>query len=381
VSATAILYAPLAVTYMWFAFDVDAPHLQEAVASAVDGRNYVLGADSVRAVRATDYLDHRVAMVIHTTLGALALVLAICQYSRTVRRRPRVHRWIGRLYLILMSSSMLTAMVFLMRTSAVSYPGQSAFRLQLWVLAVSTLGSGWIAFATILRGDVRAHRAWLALNTSFMMTAPLLRVLWIALGAIVPEHHLLTNLGVSAVVLAVAAPASGAIAVMLAEPASPEQRRPVGTVTPYGLLAALSIAGAELLTRRYAALAVEAAASTAYVWFHTIPALAYAAGCALGAVRARTAGDINRERQWRVLMTGAALAPWSALAVGLIASVPLGSSEGYVAGLMVGPGSPIVVTFALLVFRSGQSSRPWRQVPTRLMRMDNVRSGTLPSHR
>ncbi|RNM16783.1 DUF2306 domain-containing protein, partial [Nocardioides pocheonensis] len=121
------LYAPLALTYMWFAFDPDAPRLQDALTSAIDGRAYAIGVDSVRTVRTVDYVDHRVVMLVHTTLGAVALVLAVLQQSAAMRRRPRVHRRIGRLYLTLMSASMLTAMAFLARTSAVPYPGQGAF--------------------------------------------------------------------------------------------------------------------------------------------------------------------------------------------------------------------------------------------------------------
>jgi uncharacterized membrane protein len=286
-------------------------------------------------------------MLAHTTLGAVALALAFAQAPTKLRRYRAVHRWIGRAYLTLMTASMLCAIAFLLLAPTVSYPGQRAFHLQLWVLAVSTLGSAWIAFAAIRRGNVVVHRAAIGLNVSFMMTAPLLRVLWMALGPVFPEHELLTNLGIGAVLLAVVAPGAGALAFLINRPPSTHAHAEV-TPRVYVLLAAATVAGIYLLSRRYAAIPLDSAPA-AYLWFHIVPVVGYVAVCAIGAARARTSADTHRERQWRWLMAGGALAPWSALLLTAVASPVYGPVESYLAGLMVGPGAPIAMTFAHIV--------------------------------
>ncbi len=68
--------------------------------TAINGRGYALGDGSVDAVRHQAYAEHRVVLLVHTTLGALALTLAMFQFSARIRERwPAVHRWNGRSYL------------------------------------------------------------------------------------------------------------------------------------------------------------------------------------------------------------------------------------------------------------------------------------------
>jgi hypothetical protein len=357
VAALGLLYVPLGFSYMWFAFDSGAPRLQEALNAAINGSSYGTGDWSVVGVRDSVYQDHRILMLTHTTLGAGALALAIAQLSPNLRRYRAVHRWIGRAYLTLMTTSMLAAIAFLTLAPAVPFPGQQAFRLQLWVLAISTLGSAWIGFVAIRRGDVVTHRAAMGFNVSFMMTAPLLRILWMVLAPVFPEHDLLTNLGVGAVLLAVLAPATGALGFMITD----RNVRPPGSrsgtdgaVRVYLLLAVVMFAGLGLLWGWYAAISRDTGPS-AYPWFHIVPIIAYVGVGAIGAARARNSADNHRERKWRLLIAGGALAPWAALLVAVAASVVYGPVEGYIAALMVGPGAPILMTFARVLHGVGQS--------------------------
>ena len=137
----AVGYFPLAFTYVWHFFVPGAPRLQDAVQNAVVGHDFAYGHGSVVALRADDYRAHRVVMLVHTSAGALTLALAVLQYSARLRRVPGVHRWTGRTYLLLMGVSMAAAYAFLVAAPQIDYFGGSAFDLQLWVLASSTLAS------------------------------------------------------------------------------------------------------------------------------------------------------------------------------------------------------------------------------------------------
>lgn len=357
--ATAVLYAPLAVSYMWFAFDAHAPQLQVAVSSLINGREYATGRGSVVAVRTADYSAHRIVMLVHTSLGGLALLVSGLQFSPWTRRSRQRHRAIGRLYLTLMSTSMLTAMVFLVVSSPVDFVGQQAFRLQLWVLAVSTLGSAWVAATAIRLGDALCHRAFIGMNLSFMMTAPLLRVLWTVLEPVFPGHVQLSNLNAGAVLLAVTAPAAGASVFMLTGAGgSQDAHAPLwGRGVRLWLLWAVALLGAGLVLAWPQALVSEAVPAS-LPWFHVLPAIAFVAACSLGVVHARTAGDAGRERSWTGLMAGGALAPWAVVLVGVVAAVPYGPLEGYLAGLMVAPGVPIVAAFGLVVSKLSNGKGP-----------------------
>jgi uncharacterized membrane protein len=353
----AVLYAPLALSYMWFAFEPDAPRLQDQLNELINGSAYATGTGSVMAVRTADYVDHRVVMLTHTTLGGIALVLAALQFAMAPRMGPRSHRMLGRAYLALMGASMVTALNFLMVSPAVPQPGQVAFRWQLWVLALSTVGSAWLAWASIRRGDVLAHWAWMAMNVSFMLTAPLLRVLWIALPQVFPHQDMLTTLEVGAVMLAVVAPAAGALAFVV--PGSRAAGDPPvdgGGTLRWVLLVAASALGCALVVAGCPDLGP--AGPAGYPWFHVAPVAGYGTICAMGAVRARHRGTASTAREWERLLVGVAWAPWAALLVGGATSLFVGWTEGYLAGLMVAPGGPIVVTFALAVAarrRSAQS--------------------------
>jgi hypothetical protein len=79
VASVGLLDVPLAFSYMWFAFDPDAPRLQEAVNAAINGTAYGTGDWSVVGVRDSAYRRHRILMLTHTTLGAVALLLAFAQ--------------------------------------------------------------------------------------------------------------------------------------------------------------------------------------------------------------------------------------------------------------------------------------------------------------
>ena len=365
VAVMAVLYVPLAVSYMWHFFDAGAPRLQDSLTAAINGREYAVGEHSVMWARGHDYGSHRVVMLLHTSLGGLALGLSMLQFSGRLRtRRPRVHRRVGRAYLALMTASMLFAITFLVLSAPVDYTGGTGFDLQLWALAGATLFSGWYALFAIRRRDVITHRAWMSMSIAFMMTAPLLRVVWIGLAPVLPDADLLMNLGAGAIMLGVVAPAGAAVAFMLTHRARqttpgrvPAGRRNAGLV-------ALAALGSVAFVLRFQPLPDAIPASIPAL--HVIPAWGYLAICAAGAHAARRNQDAVRERRWSWLMTGAAAAPITSVIVGIIAGVVYGPVDGYMVGPMVGAPVPIMLTFALVVHQaSRRRPAPQRVDPRR----------------
>ncbi|MFC5729128.1 MULTISPECIES: DUF2306 domain-containing protein [Nocardioides] len=351
VAGLAVLYAPIALTSMWFAFEPGAPRLQERLDAWVSGDSYATGHGSVAAVRATDYVDHRLVMLVHTVLGGLALLLAALQLVAVSRARRHLHRLVGRAYFALMTASMAAALVFLVVSPQVPVVGQVAFRWQLWVLALSTLGSAWLALSAARRGDVVAHRAWMALNIAFMLTAPVLRLTWTVLGPLFPEHDMLTNLEVGAVVLAVAAPAGGALVLMLQGASRRGPDLPAGRgLASRRRYVALAGLGCALVVVSHPG---EAAGPAGYPWFHVAPVLGLLVICGIG--ERRTRGGESESREWEALVLGVALAPWAAILVGVAAATSIGATEAYLAGLMVAPGVPIVAAFGWIVGRRARA--------------------------
>ncbi|MBI3223845.1 MAG: DUF2306 domain-containing protein [Mycolicibacterium cosmeticum] len=344
----AALYLPLAVNYTWPLFGSGAPRWQDDVNTTINGAGYALGDGSVDAVRHAAYAQYRVVLLVHTTLGALALILAMFQFSARIRqRRPAVHRWTGRAYLTLMTISMLTALIFLYLTPPAEHFIGPAFETQLRGLAVGTLASAWYAVYAIRKRDMVTHRAWMTYSIAFMLTAPLLRFIWIGIQPLIPQHDLLTNIGVGSLILGVVAPGGAAVAFMAAQQTRPDE---VPTTTPawnygaaVGLAAVGSLAYAGLTSR------LPEPIPHSLVAFHLVPVWISVALAAAGVIRARSRGNTARERQWRWLLWGFAAAPLSASLYSLIVPPDFTAADAIIAGGMDGAAIPITVCFAVIV--------------------------------
>ncbi|KRC53985.1 MULTISPECIES: DUF2306 domain-containing protein [unclassified Nocardioides] len=349
----AVGYFPLAFTSFWHFFDAGAPRLQDALQGRAAGHDFAYGHGSVVALRAEDYRAHRVVMLVHTSTGALALALATLQYSARLRRRPGVHRWTGRTYLLLMGVSMAAAYAFLLAAPQIAYFGGSAFDLQLWVLATSTVTSAAIALVAIRRRDLVSHRAWIGMNLAFMLTAPLLRLLWVGLGRLDHGIELMVGLDVGASTLGVVAPAGGAIAFLLTQPS--RRVAPVADARrQYVAAAIVSVAGSCWLAARFAPLPAQVPGASLWIG-HVVPATGLVVICLLGALRSARRGRGIAEGQWRALLWGAALATPSAALTTVLATPVYGTIDGFLAGTMVGASGPIVLAFLLVVRSASQA--------------------------
>ena len=122
-----------------------------------------------------------------------------------------------------------------------------------------------------------------------------------------------------------------------------------------GLLG-IAVAGALLLTWRVQPL-LATGLPASYLAFHLVPAIGYVLICAAGVARARGTSDPGRERQWRLLLVGAASSSAVAFVTGLVASVAYGPLEGFIAGLMVGATVPVALTLTLVISRAARARR------------------------
>lgn len=340
VAGLAVTYAPVALTASWSAFVPGAPRLQEGLDRWVSGEAYATGPGSLTAVRGGVYDDHRVLMLVHTVLGATCLLLAVHQLVTG----SRSHRVVGRVHVALVTTSMVAAMAFMVATDPGPGAGQAAFRWQLWILAVSTLATAWLAVVEARRGNHVGHRAWMTMHVAFLLTAPLLRLAWTLLAPLLPGRQMLANIESGAVLLAVVAPAGGALLALSWRAGSPASVvRPFdGGRTSVAVPVAVGVAGAAVVALE--GLVVPGVGGD--VWFHVVPALAVLGICAARVARAADGPTAETRRH---LLAGVALMSWAAVAVGLASSVVLGVEGGLLAGLMVAPGLPVGAAVARAV--------------------------------
>jgi uncharacterized membrane protein len=135
-------------------------------------------ADSPTAGLAAGYVAQpwpiQLAFCAHVVAGGLALVLGPLQFWRGLReRRPRVHRWVGRVSLLAVGVGGVAGLVIAPVNDA-GLVGLFGFG----ALGVLWLTTGWLGYRAIRRRDVASHRAWMMRNFALTYAAVTLR-LWL----------------------------------------------------------------------------------------------------------------------------------------------------------------------------------------------------------
>lgn len=120
--------------------------------------------------------------VMHVTGSLVALSVGPFQFHVGLRRRrPAVHRWVGRVYVAGIFVGGFGG--FTTSLNSISYPiGDYAFA----VLAGAWIVTASLAMSAIWQGDVQGHRKWMIRNFAMMWAAVMLRwqlVLLISLGS------------------------------------------------------------------------------------------------------------------------------------------------------------------------------------------------------
>ena len=124
-----------------------------------------------------------VGLYVHAFAGGIALVIGPFQFlSRLRSRRPILHRWMGRIYLIAVLFSGLAA--FLIAPGMIS---GMVGEFGLLLLATLWLWTGWNAYRSIRAGRKEIHREWMIRNYALTFSAVTLRMwLGILIGTQIP---------------------------------------------------------------------------------------------------------------------------------------------------------------------------------------------------
>jgi uncharacterized membrane protein len=117
-----------------------------------------------------------VGLFVHAFSGGIALILGPFQFLAKLRsRRPTLHRWMGRVYLIAILFGGLSA--FLIAPGMIS---GLVGEFGLVMLAILWLWTGFMAYANIRAGNVASHREWMIRNYALTFAAVTLR-LWLGM--------------------------------------------------------------------------------------------------------------------------------------------------------------------------------------------------------
>lgn len=115
---------------------------------------------------------HYGLLVAHIATATIALVLGPLQFVPRIRARRRVHRAIGRTYLL---AGVLPSALVGIPVAILS--GRPITQIGLTIPFVLWLVTGVLAVRAIRRGDVAAHRAWMTRNYALTFLAVTARIL------------------------------------------------------------------------------------------------------------------------------------------------------------------------------------------------------------
>ena len=115
---------------------------------------------------------HYAVLVVHIFTAAVALVLGPLQFVPKVRARRRIHRTLGRVYLLagVLPSGLATIPV-------AAWSGRPVTQIGLTTAAVLWLVTGGLAYRAARRRDFAAHRAWMMRNYALTFLAVTSRIL------------------------------------------------------------------------------------------------------------------------------------------------------------------------------------------------------------
>ena len=122
-------------------------------------------------------------LYVHAFSGGIALVIGPFQFLNRLRaRRPTLHRWMGRIYLIGILFGGLSA--FLIAPGMIS---GLVGEFGLITLGILWLWTGWNAYRNIRAGNKNIHREWMIRNYALTFSAVTLRLwLGILIGTQIP---------------------------------------------------------------------------------------------------------------------------------------------------------------------------------------------------
>lgn len=203
-----IILALACAVFGWMAVDhvstlrSGEPSVWARVQALLVSDAYSFGAGSTHLLMEAESRPYRVAltqMSWHMGMGGVLLVSGLLQFVPPLRRRwQRLHRAIGALFIATCLVSMGSALWYLARTPfELVYSGRT-FAAALTAQALTVLGGLLLAVTAIRARDFHSHMGWMALSYGVILSAPMLRIEWALLGALLPMTQEQVNLGVTA---------------------------------------------------------------------------------------------------------------------------------------------------------------------------------------
>jgi uncharacterized membrane protein len=119
-----------------------------------------------------DSVGQYVLLVVHIFTATLAIVLGPLQFMAKVRAHRKIHRIIGRVYLL---GGVLPAGVTAVPVALLS--GRPITQVGLTIAAVLWLVTGFLAYRAVRRRDFTAHREWMMRNYALTFLAVTSRIL------------------------------------------------------------------------------------------------------------------------------------------------------------------------------------------------------------
>lgn len=348
-AAWVLLYAPTAFEYM-SRFFFSGPALWDHAYAGVVGDHQALGHGSIYAVQSGRYRDNAVTMVVHTTLGASAVALAVYQLSARSRRQLATHRRLGRVLLPAVIVAMLAAMTFLASVGTSGTFDGAAFNVQLWALALGTASSAVLGWVAIRRRQVGSHQILMSYMFALLSTAPFLRLGYLVLGLAWPNStQAVTNLA-GAAVLGFLAPSSVVLVARFVR--VPRTARHPGRLLtrPLGRgLAASGVLGGAVLVWQYAHY-FDGLDRITLTWAVTgLVLVGLAARLRATATRAEARAD------WTVYLASLALCPTLTVMLWGIYALAFSATAAFYGALLTGP--PVAVSIGVLALAASRCRR------------------------
>ncbi|MGD3111171.1 DUF2306 domain-containing protein [Streptomyces sp. YGL11-2] len=312
--AVCVGYAPIAMTELWPYAHRGAPAIGEWILARATSPRYV--ADAF-ATRIGPYGRSLVAMIVHSALGGALMLLGPVQLLTAVRRRIRLHRAVGVVFALTVYASMAGAAIYLVRTAPGDAFSGPAFWIVLATILVGTVMSVTYGIVAAVAKFPDLHQRWMLLCYAYLMTAPLLRLEWGALPALLPGLSLEDVNRVAIMHL-------GSIVVFgaLLGSRAMDRRTTVlgvtGTWVPVPVLAAAHLAGALALLWIARSFLGWGVTGERLLLGYLLP---YAVTYAVLAVRARRAGRAGNSwarEEWRLHLAALCLAPVLSATAGLL---------------------------------------------------------------
>jgi uncharacterized membrane protein len=131
---------------------------------------------------------HIWVLATHSTLGGICMLMGALQFWPALRRKkPFLHKRIGKMYVYFGLASMLLAAVYLIVTPPEKIYSGLTFYIGLWLLVILAIYSMIMAIYHVKRGEIAQHQVFMAFNFGLFLTAPLLRYDWLLLGMMFPS--------------------------------------------------------------------------------------------------------------------------------------------------------------------------------------------------